>query len=79
MPVVVLAQQLIQISGLGLLRGLLGTKLPECGGLAAEAGFLAQVIQAFISEAEHSECEHLPAFVRICVCVYIRVCACLPV
>lgn len=57
----------MQISGLGVLRGLLVTRLAEFGGLAAAAGLLAQVIQAFISEDEHSECEHLP--VSVCICL----------
>lgn len=70
--------QWMQISGLRVLRCLLGAKLAEFGSLAAGAGFLAQVIQAFLSD-EHSECEHLPASVCICLWVYIYVCACLSV
>ena len=66
----------MQISGLRVLRGLLGAKLAE---FAADAGFLAQVIQAFISEDEHSEYEHLPASVSICLCVCVHICLCMPV
>lgn len=69
----------MQIPGLGVLRGLLGAKLAEFGGLDAEAGFLAQVIQAFISEDEHSECEHLPASVCIRLCMCAHICLCMSV
>lgn len=65
----------MQISGLGVLRDLLGAKLDEFGSLAAEAGFLAQVIQVFISEDGLSECEHPPASV-CCVHVLCVLCAC---
>jgi len=57
-----------------VLGGLLGARLAEFGGLAAEAGLLAPVIQV-LNEDEHSECDQLPA--SVCVNAHIYVCACL--
>ena len=60
----------MQISGLGVLRGLLGVKLSEFGGLDAEAGFLGQVLSQKMSTVNVSTL--LP--VCVCVCTHIYLC-----